>query len=100
MCSVFAILGHSWFSVPSPVEYLKNNATQSVQLLNDVQMGEWCLLQANDGKILVSDGEKLVNDGEMSVWSYTHFTIIDEHFIIINKHITIIKEHFTIISLK
>ena len=56
----------------------------SVQLLNDGQMSEWCLLQANDGQMLV-------NDGEMSVW-YTNFTIINEYF-------TIIDEHFTIITL-
>ena len=57
---------------------------QSLQLLNDGQMSEWCLLQANDGQMLV-------NYGQMSVW-YTNFTIINEYF-------TIIDEHFTIITL-
>ena len=32
-----------------------------------ITVGAACLLQANDGKMLVDDGQMLVNDGEMSL---------------------------------
>ena len=57
------------------------------------------LLQANDGKILITlIALMMVNarqNGEMSI--YTHFTIIDEHFAITNKDFTLISLRWTIV---